>query len=74
MIYIFKKTEKNSFQNYYIFCTGNLSTNITATEDEIEQYKDILPCKYVHDKPKLFSETISNDEFFQNVVNQMSVK
>ena len=74
MIYIFKKTEKDSFENYYIFWTGDLSTNITATEDEIEQYKDLLPCKEVNEKPKLFNETISNDDFFANVVNLMSVK
>jgi len=69
MIYIHKKKEVNTFENIYTFSFKDSKTSITATPDEIEHYKDILPCKELERSPQGFKQTLSNDDFFNKAIN-----
>jgi len=69
MIYIYKQNQIDSFENIYIFSYKDSQTSITATPDEIEHYKDILPCKEVESEPQGFKTTLSNEDFFNKAIN-----
>jgi hypothetical protein len=69
MIYINKEEELNTFENIYTFSYKDLKTTLTASPDEIEQYKDILPCKELETSLEGFKTTLSNDDFFWKAIN-----
>jgi hypothetical protein len=69
MIYIHKKEELNTFESIYTFSYKDSQTSLTASPDEIEHYKDILPCKEVESSPQGFKETLSNEDFFNKAIN-----